>query len=225
MSNHLSVAMVTAVISRLLSESLAAAGPGGVENATVTTLRPGTLAAAADDTTHGINVYLYRVVPNASWAASTLPTRRADGTLVDHPRQAVDLHYLLTFSGDDSALEPQRLLGLAVTTLAARPVLGRELVRYVVQQAAQTDKAGWQQYADLDQQPDVVRTSLLPLDVEEMSKLWSMLFHSPYRLSLAYQATVVLLDAQEPPAAPAPAVVTRVVTVQPSTAVPAGGGG
>lgn len=218
MSNHLAVAMATAALSRTLSEALAAGLPGGVDSAVVTTLRPQTLAAT-DAAARGINLYLYRTVPNGAASAAELPARRSDGTLAARPLQAVDLHYLLTFSGDDTSLEPQRLLGLAVTALAVRPVLSREVLRRTVQEAVQADPRTWQQYADLDQQPDIVRLSPLPLDVEDLTKLWAMLFHSPYRLSLAYQATVVLLEG-DAALAPVPEVRERTIQLAPSTAAP-----
>ena len=43
-------------------------------------------------------------------AVEELRHRCADGTLLAGPRQAVDLRYVLTFSGDESTLEPQRML-------------------------------------------------------------------------------------------------------------------
>ena len=90
------------------------------------------LAVAAvtstDGEIRGINAFLFQVTPNATWPTADLPTRRDDGSLVTR-RQALDLHCSLTFCGDETDLEPQRLLGLTVGTLAAQPVLSRELMR------------------------------------------------------------------------------------------------
>jgi len=213
MSNPLSVAMVTAALGRVLGEALAAAPPGGVPSVGVTTLRPDMLASADGDA-RGINVFLYQVMPNGSWAAADLPTRRADGTLLTRPQQALDLHYLLTFSGDESELEPQRMLGVAVSTLAARPVLSRELVRDAIEHAVDADPTTWEQFSDLADQVDVVRFTLLPLSLEELSKLWSTFFQAPYRLSVTYQATIVLLDSALTPE-PALPVRSRGIDVSP----------
>src|SRR5215213_1584291 len=172
MSNHLAVATVTAVLARMLSEALAEAPAGGVESARVTTLRPDMLAAADGDA-RGINVFLYQVSANVPWATADLPTRRVDGAPLQRPHQALDLHYLLTFSGDERVLEPQRMLGTAVSTLVARPVLSRELVRDVLVRARADDPTTWEQFSDLAEQIDVVRMSWLPLNLEELSKLWS----------------------------------------------------
>ena len=52
-----------------------------------------------------------------------LPLRSVGGELVQRPRVALELHYLLTFYGDDAKLEPQRLLARVASTLHGRGVL------------------------------------------------------------------------------------------------------
>ncbi|HET7328222.1 MAG TPA: DUF4255 domain-containing protein [Nocardioidaceae bacterium] len=195
MSNALAVATVTATLARVLDEALAAQGDGGVSNVHTTTLRPDMLAAA-DGAARGVNVFLYEVTPNGAWRDADLPTRRGDGTLVTRPQQALDLHYLLTFSGEENELEPQRLLGLTVTTLAAQPVLSRELVRHAITHGEAPE---YLSFSDLADQIDVVRLTMSSLNLEEMSKLWSTFFQASYRLSVPYQATVVLLENGDTP--------------------------
>lgn len=212
MTNSLSVAMVTAAVRSVLAEALPRLGEGGVENARVTTLRPDMLVAAGVDVP-GINVFLYEVVADGHAANAELPSRRPDGTLVARPRQALDLHYLLTFTGDEPALEPQRLLGAAVGALVERPVLSRELVGRLVQRAVGGDAAiVWQQFSDLADQVDVVRLTLMPLSLEELSKLWSTFFQATYRLSVAYHAAVVFVEGGGTPGTALP-VLTRGVDV------------
>ena len=194
MSNSLAVAMVTAALRRMLAEALVAVPSGGVQNAGVTALRPDMLPAA-DGGARGINVFLYQVAASAAWAGHALPTRRADGALVARPELALDLHYVLTFSGDENALEPQRMLGAAVTALVADPVVERQQLRDVIAAAVAADPATWQQFSDLPDQVELVRFTPLPLSLDEVSKLWSTFFQSPYRLSVTYQASVVLLNA------------------------------
>src|SRR5215212_5514896 len=122
MSNYLAIATVTATLSRTLT---AAVGTD-VSAAGVTTLRPD------DAPGTGVNVYLYQVGPNGAWRNADLPTRRDEGRLVQRPKVALDLHYLLSFYGDEAQFEPQRLLGSVVRTLHARPVLTREMIRNTV---------------------------------------------------------------------------------------------
>jgi hypothetical protein len=186
--------MVTAALRRVLGEMLVAVPAGGVPNARVTTLRPDMLSAADGDA-RGINVFLYQVATNAALASNMLPVRRADGSLLNRPERALDLHYLLTFSGDENALEPQRMLGAAVTGLTAEPVLGRQQLRDIIAADVAADPGSWEQFSDLPDQPELVRFSPLPLSLQELYNLWSTFFQTPYRLSVAYQASVVLLDA------------------------------
>src|SRR5215218_2103096 len=122
MSNYLAIATVTATLSRTLS---AAVGTD-VPTAGVTTLRPD------DAPDRGVNVYLYQVGPNGAWRNADLPTRRDDGRLVQRPRVALDLQYLLSFYGDEAQFEPQRMLGSVVRTLHTRPVLTQQMNRDTV---------------------------------------------------------------------------------------------
>lgn len=198
MSNFLAVAAVTASLKRVLDEALAAGVPGAVPNATVTTTRPESADNGAGER-KGINVYLYQVTPNAAWRNEDLPTRRPDGTLVQRPTAAIDLHYLLTFYGDEGDLEPQRLLGMAVRTLSARPVLTSAAVTAAIDAAVDDDPATFLQFADLADAIESVKLSPLPLNLEELSKLWSVFFQTPYVLSAAYQGTVVLIEGDDTP--------------------------
>ncbi|MFF5004166.1 DUF4255 domain-containing protein [Streptomyces phaeochromogenes] len=213
MSNALAVAAVTSTLTHVLDEALAAQDSGGVPGVHTTTLRPD----MPTNTARGVNVFLYQVTPNAAWLSDDLPTRRPDGTALLPPQQALNLHYLLTFYGDEAALEPQRLLGTAVRTLNARPVLTRQVVRKAVQHAIDEDPASYLKFADLDEQVDVVRFTMLPLNLEELSRLWSTFFQVSYRLTVAYQASVVLLSS-EVDARTALPVRTRRVDVAPFSA-------
>jgi hypothetical protein len=65
----------------------------------------------------------------------------------------------------------------------------------------------------------VVRLSLLPMDFEDSSKLWTALFPSSYRLSIAYQATVVLIEGPTAPVG-VPTVKNRTIGLRPSAALP-----
>lgn len=118
MSNFLAPATVTAALALLLEELIALDVTDFTFN--VTTDRPDELA---DDSGAFVNVHLYQVTPNVQWRNDDLPTRNARGQLVQRPRAALDLHYLLSFYGDENELEPQRLLGSAMHILRAQPVL------------------------------------------------------------------------------------------------------
>jgi hypothetical protein len=55
------------------------------------------------------------------------------------------------------------------------------------------------------------------MDIDETSKLWGMLHQTPYALSVAYQASLVLIEGRERPV-PAKQVDRRTVTVLPFAA-------
>jgi hypothetical protein len=187
MSNFLAIATVTATLSQLIGAAI----DKDVSGATVTTLRPdgggGTLPAP------GVNLYLYQVTPNAAWLNADLPTRNSEGQLVQRARAAVDVHYLLTFYGDEAKLEPQRLLGSVVRTLHTQPVLARQLIRDTIKNPSFDFVAA----SDLADEIELVKFTPLPLSLEELSKLWSVFFQTHYTLSLAYSGNVVFIESAQ----------------------------
>jgi hypothetical protein len=209
MSNYLAVATVTAALHRLLQATAGADVPG----ATVTTDRPETSTNGASAPT--VNVYLYQVVPNVALRNADLPTRTSGGDLVQRPVAALDLHYLFTFSGADEELEPQRLLGSVVRTLHAQPFLTPQLIA-AVKTAATANPPVHPALAttDLGEQVERVKFAPLPMNLEELSKLWSVFFQTPYALSVAYQASVILIEPDLATIVPLP-VLERDVVVGP----------
>jgi len=179
-----------------------------VPGASVTTARPNGSAAAPAP---AINIFLYQVIPNAAYRNADLPTRRGDGQLVQRPQAALTLHYLLSFFGDDTTLEPQRLLGAAVRQLHAHPLI---TAQDIVQTIANPPYDAVLPASNLADQVDVVRFTPLGYSLEELSKLWSIFFQSPYVLSMAYQASVVLIETDDA-ARPALPVQTRNLYVLP----------
>jgi hypothetical protein len=209
MSNFLAVATVTAALHRLLQAAAGVDVPG----ATLTTDRPDVAAGGAGGPT--VNVYLYQVAPNATLRNADLPTRSSGGDLVRRPVAALDLHYLLTFIGDDDELEPQRLLGSVVRTLHTQPLLTPQLIA-AVKTAATANPPVHPSLAttDLGDQVERVTFAPLPMNLEELSKLWSVFFQTTYALSVAYQASVVLIEPDVAPITPLP-VIDRTIEVAP----------
>src|SRR5262245_29645937 len=65
-----------------------------------------------------VQIFLYQVTPNAAWRNMDLPTRDAGGQrVVQRPQIALDLHYLLSFYGDEELLEPQLMMGAVMRDL------------------------------------------------------------------------------------------------------------
>jgi hypothetical protein len=182
MSNHLAVATVTATLRALLG-TVANQAVGG---AVATVERPDAPQAAGNPPR--VNLFLYQVSPNSDWRNADLPTRSGAGDLRRRPQAALNLHYLFSFYGNEDAYEPQRILGRVATFLHAEPILSRRRVADA--------STGVLADSDLKDQPELVRLVPTALSTEELSKLWSIFFQVPYRLSAAYQASVVLLEPE-----------------------------
>jgi hypothetical protein len=204
MSNYLAIATVSAALRQVISDAVTKDVP--TADTKVTHVRPGGEPAGTPAT--GVNVYLYAVTPNAALRNGDLPTRRGDGAPVRRPEAALDLHYLLTFYGDDTELETHRLLGSVVRTLHAAPTVPRKKLREAV--SALT----WLGGSDMPDTVQAVRLTPVSLSLEELSKLWSILFQTPYALSAAYRASVVLIEGEETPM-PALPVKERTVVATP----------
>jgi len=202
MSNALAIAAVTESLVSLLTNAL----PAEMTSASVTHVTPDQINNVSSP---GINVFLYQVTPNTAWRNSDLPTRASDGSFLKKPLAALDLHYLITFYGQDLYLEQQRLLGAATLALHAFPTLPRSAIQAV--QLSPTQSAP----SDLDTQYDLIRFTPVVFSLEELSKLWSFLLKIDYVLSTAYLASVVLIeqDAVVPP--PARRVVNYNILTQP----------
>ena len=203
MSNHLAIATVTATLAQFL-QGVVEQDVGGL---TVTTVRPD----GANGQVPGIrlNIYLYQVTPNAAWRNADLPTRSDDGRLVQKPRAALDLHYLLTFYGSEAQLEPQRLLGSTVRALHSHPVLTREQIRQTINSQNLTFLA----LSNLAEDIELVKFTPTSLSLEELSKLWAVFFQTQYALSITYQGTVVLIEADDTPGVSLPVLERNVYVV------------
>lgn len=206
MSNYLAVATVTETLAQIVRDAVLPVVPG----AEVTTDRPD---RAAKDTAGRVNLYLFQAGQNAALRNADLPMRTAGGLPASRPRAALDLFYLVTFFGRDEQLVAQQLMGLSLAALHAHAVLTTEHVTRAVRAAPGAFLDG----SDLVQQAQPVTVTPMNLSLEELSKLWSVMFQVPYNLTVAYQCSVVLLDAG-PPVAPALPVRSVGPTVRPEGA-------
>jgi hypothetical protein len=212
MSNFLAVATVTAALRRTLHQALDDAANnevGAVGGINVTSVRPD--GASSGVPSKGVNVFLYNVMPNAAWRNADLPTRNANGTVVQRPRVALDLQYLLSFYGDEGDLEPQRIFGIVARTLHTQPVITAQVIDDTISNPPFDNFLSASNLAD-----EMERVKFIPvsLSLEELSKIWSVLFQTRYTLSIAYQGTVVFIESQDTPRHALP-VETRKIFVVP----------
>jgi hypothetical protein len=207
MSNALAIAAVTETLVSLIGDSLAASG---VPVPTVSALSPDGPGPLPNP---GVNVFLYQVTPNAAYRNFDLPTRAADGSLLKKPQVALDLHYLLTFYGDEKQLDQQRLLGATALALHANPTLSRSRIK-TVQSDPMLPFLGT---STLDLQAELIRFTPIAFSLEELSKLWSFLLKTDYVLSTAYIASVVLIETDDPVPPPALPVIAFAAQSQATT--------
>ncbi|MDJ0745969.1 MAG: DUF4255 domain-containing protein [Xenococcaceae cyanobacterium MO_167.B27] len=206
MSNYLAIATVTATLQRILQDTVQI----DVEGARVTTVRPDNVGRGIPET--GVNIFLYRVAP-VNWRNQDLPGRRSTGELQKRPQIALELNYILTFYGNEVELEPQRLLGSVVRTMYSQPVLQLEAIRNTLEDSS----FRYLRESDLSEQVELVKFSPLSLSTEDLSKIWSVFFQTPYNLSFAYQGVAVLIESQDIPrrALPVREQITRISPQKP----------
>jgi hypothetical protein len=192
----------------------------------VTTLRPD---SQLPTDVPGINIFLYQVTPNTAFRNADLPTRRSDGTLVQRPQLALDLHYLFTFYGNDAELEPQRLLGSAASTFHTYPTLSSSEITQALANVQPFNAAPFLAppfnvpplQPDLALQAERVKITPVTLSLEDLSKLWSVFYQIPFSLTLAYLANVVLIERTDlSPQSGLPVQTTSVTAVPMSQPVP-----
>jgi len=172
-----------------------------------------------DVTGRRLNLYLYQVSENSYLKNQDIPGHGHPGAF-GHPPLSLDLHYLLTAHGAseteaDADLDAQQILGDAMrvlhdfSTITDRLEITSQEVGTVGQPILDTSLLG---------SPEKVKITLQPLTLEDLSKLWTALPEANFRRSVAYQVSVVQIEAQKPrlfprPVGEPPAAGPRVYTV------------
>ena len=187
MSNDRAIAAVTSTIRNMLFQAVSS--DADLAGTTVTT-RPPDRARQDGSTGNQINLFLYRTSIDAAWRNQD-PTGIRPGESGQPPLPLV-LSYLMTAYGeDDDEVLAHRLLGAGMQVLNDQPLLSGDAI------AAALSGSG------LEDQPDRVRITPHPIPMDEISRLWAT-FSTGYRISVSYDAAVVLIDNTQPLRAPLP---------------------
>jgi hypothetical protein len=194
MSNSRAIAAVTATLRSLIERGFDPAKDPNSDpllQGTQVTMQPPDEARGANPPERQLNLYLYQVMPNAAYRNADVPRQLRPGE-TGQPPLALNLYYLLTaYAIDDQQPVSHRILGRAMAVLNDHPLLGRREIEAALPNTG------------LSEQFERVRLSLQPLALEDIFKLWSG-FQTHYRLSAAYEATVVLIESTRPSSAPMP---------------------
>jgi hypothetical protein len=177
MSTYLAIAAASRTLRRLLTDRME-------ESVTVTLAPP-------DVTPDGVagnrlNLYLYQVTENGSMKNLDLPG----------PPLSLNLHYLMTAYaanelGLDADLTAQQILGDAMRVFHDVAIIHPDLHELNDETAFILDPA-------LRGESERVKLTLHPTNLDELSKIWTSLPQSHFRRSVAYEASVVLIDGGRP---------------------------
>jgi len=213
MSSALAIASVTAVLKDLLDNAMidhsVSASVGGT--VTVTALAPDRIKTG-DDESAQLNLFLYHITPNPGWRNVGQPSRNERGERLTNPPLALDLYYLLTAYGKQD-FEAEILLGYATQIFHETPILTRDAIRKALAPPSPVGgnilppALGALVASDLADQVELIKISPHQMTTEEISKLWTA-FQTKYRSSVAYHASVVLIQSKYPIRSPLP-VLTR----------------
>jgi hypothetical protein len=193
MSNPLAVSAVTAAFAQLLHRALTDTGLPG------TGVRLDAPDPFQEATGPLLNLFLFDVGPH--------PSFRAD----DPHMLGLRLHYLLTSYGEGAKgtggnqLEAQHVLAHAMSYVHDNAILTRVHVRDAIQaySAGAAPRYGPLATADLDGDVELVKLTPLPQTPDDVSRLWTAL-NQPYRLSVAYEASAVLIKRRRTASAAPP---------------------
>ena len=201
MSSPLAIAAVTAVLKDLLNDGLLNQDLSSIGSFSVTALPPDRISTGQNEPNQ-LNIFLYQVTPNLGWRNAGLPSRDGNGVRLTNAPLALDLHYLLTAYGSQD-LNAEVLLGYSMQLLHETPVLTRAQLRTVLGTPAPPVDGvisplpaifGNLNAVDLADQIELIKISPVFLTTEDLSKMWTSM-QARYRLSTAYMASVVLIQA------------------------------
>lgn len=201
MSSPLAIAAVTAALKDLLNDGLLNQDLSSIGSFSVTALPPDRISTGQNEPNQ-LNLFLYQVTPNLGWRNAGLPSRDGTGVRLTAAPLALDLHYLLTAYGSQD-LNAEVLLGYSMQLLHETPVLSRAQLRTVLgAPAPPVDGSisplpaifGNLNAVDLADQIELIKISPVFLSTEDLSKLWAAM-QARYRPTMAYMASVVLIQA------------------------------
>ncbi|MCA8929896.1 MAG: DUF4255 domain-containing protein [Alphaproteobacteria bacterium] len=204
MSDGYAIAAVTAVLRRTILEALSAAQVSDVTGTVpVTALPPDRVIPPAGAEPTQLNIFLHQVTRNAAFRNWDLPSRNAAGDLISGPPLAVDLHYLITAYGAEPFWS-EMLLGHAALALHENATLTRPAIaRALSPNPPDPLVPAVLRSAGIEAQIELIKLVPEAIDSEDMSRLWSAI-QGQYRATMAYRASVVLIEPRAAGAAPPP---------------------
>jgi Pvc16 N-terminal domain len=201
MSSPFALAAVSAVLRRLIMTGLDEVDLSTFGNIQLTTHPPDFINTGINEVSQ-LNLFLYQATPNISLRNMALPSRSASNERLTNPPLALDLHYLLTAYGSQE-LHREALLGYAMHILHEVPVLSRDFIRNTWPNGGNDPVEEALSAANLAEQIEQIKITPQTMNPGEMSNLWQGI-GAKYRLSMAYVASVVLIESTNAAKSPLP---------------------
>lgn len=198
MTTSLGIAAATAVLRRLLANAIPLSDLGGVIGDIDVSVMPPDLVSPPENGKGRLNLFLYQMLPNPGWRNAGQPSHDATGRRVSNPPLALDLHYMLSAYGTDD-VHAQILLGYSALLLHQTRGLSRETIRDTFRPPGGGPQPPLDRLlstSGLDAQEEILKLSLLPLSIDDISRLWAVLGEK-YRPSIAFSATVLLMRGSD----------------------------
>lgn len=203
MSNGLAIAAISAVLKNLLEDGLVQhSALSSMGNVLLTTLPPDKISKGVDDQPQ-LNLFLYQVTQNRNADWNERERKHPSyfrGNAIDNGNAplAINLHYLLTVYGSKD-FQTELLLGYAMELMHKNPVLSNDKIQAALKHTASINRAGtFSQAIESSSLPLLVeqlgQVQITPnmLDLEKMSRLWSLMKGS-YQPSIAYEVSMVFI--------------------------------
>lgn len=198
----LAIASITAILKSLLSNELVrrfANVPIG--DAIVTALPPDRILTGGEERAQ-LNLYLYRITPNAGRYHSRTTQPEITNTSETYPPLALDLHYLISAYGEHD-FQAEVLLSCAMHLFQETPVLTKEMLCSTLAALSSNSMRGGPQpiletlssSTFIEQwQPQALKITPEFLSMEDLSRLWSSL-QARSRLAMTYQASMIFIGS------------------------------
>ncbi|MEU9511014.1 DUF4255 domain-containing protein [Micromonospora sp. NPDC048170] len=202
MSTAYALAAVTAVLRAQMMAYLRATGASSAVGGVSVSAGPPDRVTVGNQEGNQVNLFLSRVTRNPAWANLGPPPRSAGGDDVAAVPLGVDLHYVASVYGHDP-LTGEILLGHLLAMLHETPVLTRAAIRRsLAPDPPDATLPAPVAESRLAEQVEQLRISVANSPGgEESFRLWSA-FSAPYRSSVFFDVSVVLVDplrgAREP---------------------------
>ncbi len=194
MSSSQAIAGVTIMLDFLISQG--ASQELGIEEVGVekVTTKPPDKAREDGQDANKINIFLYQTNPNSAWRNLDMPNKVKPGE-TGKPPLALNLYYLITAYGkEDEDIASHSLLGAAMRVLHDHPLIRSKDIERAIK-SLKGRKKKLLEHSNLKNQIERISITPTNLSLEEISRLWGT-FQTQYRISAAYEVSVVLIESK-----------------------------